>query len=91
MHSPKTALSCHKQKPPNLASACMHSRTMARLASKGLVSHGDVRLVVCSCLRVNVRDRLAPSLSNNDTGSIFRWRLNNDAAFGIPLFISTLC
>ena len=91
MHYPKTVLRCHKKKPQNLASACMHSRTMALFASKGLVSHADVRLVVCSCLRANVWDWLAPSLSNDDSGSIFRWHLNNDAAFRIPSFESTFC
>ena len=52
MHSPKTALSCQQRKSPNLASPCMHSRTMALLASKGLVSHGNVRLVACSISRL---------------------------------------
>ena len=36
------------------------------------------------------RDWLALSLSNNESGSIFRWRSNNDAAFGILPFESTL-
>ena len=61
------------------------------LQVKGLVSLADVRLVACSCLWVNVRDWLVPSLSNNDTRLIFRWRSNNDAAFGIPSFESMHC
>ena len=50
-------LSCQQRKAsvsPNLASACMHSTMMSLLASKGLASHGDVRLVMCSRLRANV-------------------------------------
>ena len=37
---------------PNLASTCMHSRTMTLLASKGL--DGNVRLVASSCLQLIV-------------------------------------
>ena len=74
---------------PNLASTCMHSRTTTLLASKGL--DGNVRLVASSCLRLIVRDWLVPSLSNNDTGSIFKWHSNNDATFGTPSFESMLC
>ena len=88
MHSPKTALGC--EKTPNLASTCMHSRAMVLLASKGLVNHGDIRLIACSCLWMNVRDLLAPLLSNNNTGSILWWHSNIDTPFNMFVWI-TLC
>ena len=46
--------------------------------------------VLASKCSAGTRDWLAPSLSNNESGSIFRWRSNNDAAFGIHPFESTL-
>ena len=94
MHSSKTTLSyvstkkCHHDSL-YLASACMCFRTMTVLVSEGLVGHCDVRLA--ACLQANVWPAqktawLAPSLSNNESGSIFRWCLNNDVAFGILPF-----
>ena len=64
----------------------MHSR-MTLLASEGLASQ-TCCVFLGECL-AGTRDWLAPSLSN-DTESIFRWHSNNDAAFRIPLFVSTL-
>ena len=95
MHSSKTTLtklSTKESDSINLASICMRSRTTTLLASEGLASHYDFELA--ACLQANVwpthtRDWLALSLSNNETGSIFRWCLN-DATFGIPLFESML-
>ena len=83
---------CHHDSP-YLASVYMRSRTTTLLASEELASHCDIRLA--TCLRANVRlaqetHMLASSLSNNKSGSIFRWCSNNEAAFRILPFEYTL-
>ena len=47
--------------------------------------------VFASKCSAGTRDWLAPSLSNNKNETIFRWGSNNDAAFGVLPFESTLC
>ena len=90
MHSSKTTSTNWSHRDSlNIASACVtNDATAGEWRIVESLRRQTRWLFVSGCSAT--RDWLAPSLSNNETRSIFRWRSNNDAAFRIPSFESTL-